>query len=426
MDNFAQTGAQQEDLFDDVVYTNGEESMQTRGTEDLFFGDDFTPAEEPTVQEALVQPVVQSTRGRGGRGRGARGRDRQRNQNGPRGPAPAPVPTAAIEAPKVDTPTQAIPIGLLSSRHAPQPHEQPHPRPQPRQQAKPQPKVETPAPTEPLQQTQEQPQPQSQPQTQVESQAPTTEQTPDLEQTSAQPQSAARSLAVRGDRSATGGNARKKLTETELAEKMSRIQLKNADLEAAHARAQADAESFAKNEAEAAKRRQEERRDRQQMMGEREKNRLRKLKAQEGREWDSEKVEETAGRGYGRGANGGVVGRQEERGVGGDVQGWDDGREYIYRENRGRGRGGANVRGRGGRGRGGADAGDRQSLPQKDDFPELPAAPKKEATNGEAQATDAAQSNGEKQALEGAKPVPVKTESLEIKEGQKWSDMVEE
>ena len=411
MNDFAQTGAQQEDLFDDVVYANGEESMQTRGTEDLFFGDDFTPAEEPIIEQPPVHSVPQPTRGRGGRGRGGRGRDRQRNQNGVKGSTPSSIQTTAAEDPKVDTPAQATPFSLLSSRHAPQPHEQPRSRPQP--------KAEAPAPTEPSPQTDIQPQAQAQAQIQPDPQSTTPSQVPDAEQ----PQ---RLLAVRGDRSATGGNARKKLTETELAEKMSRISLKNATLEAAHARAQADAESFAKNEAEAAKRRREERRDRQQMMGEREKNRLRKLKAQEGREWDSEKVaDETGqGRGYGRGAHSGVVGTiREERSVR-EVREWDDGgsREYMYRENRGRGRG------RGGRGRGAADGADvdRQSLPLKEDFPALPAAaPRKEATNGEA-LNGGKRGDGEKQAREGASAVPVETQSLEIKEGQKWADMVEE
>ncbi|KAK0362303.1 hypothetical protein LTR91_019640 [Friedmanniomyces endolithicus] len=99
--------------------------------------------------------------------------------------------------------------------------------------------------------------------------------------------------SVRGDRHATGGLKKPKLTEYELAEKMAKISIRNAELNAAHARAEADAASFAEREVQAkqqaAQRQKVERKDRQQMMGEREKNRMRKLKASEGREWDAEK-----------------------------------------------------------------------------------------------------------------------------------------
>ncbi|THX56337.1 hypothetical protein D6D06_04397 [Aureobasidium pullulans] len=175
------------------------------------------------------------------------------------------------------------------------------------------------------------------------------------------------------------------MLEQELAEKMSRISLKNEKLAAAHARAEADAADFAEREEVAAKRRQEERRDRQQMMGEREKNRLRKLKAVGGREWDAEKPDDAdafggprqAG-GRGRGAHGGIAGQRNPEGAregfGGDREEYTDGREYMYREDRGRGRG----RGRGGRG--GSGRGGRgpqqekqpsQSVPKPTDFPDL-------------------------------------------------------
>ncbi|KAG9731480.1 hypothetical protein KCU73_g11581, partial [Aureobasidium melanogenum] len=126
--------------------------------------------------------------------------------------------------------------------------------------------------------------------------------------------------------------------------------------------------------------------ERQQMMGEREKNRLRKLKAVGGREWDAEKPEDADAfggprqpGGRGRGAYGGVAGQRNpdgpREGFSGDREDYTNGREYMYREDRGRGRG----RGRGGRG-GGAGRGGRgpqqekpvsQSVPKPTDFPDL-------------------------------------------------------
>lgn len=142
---------------------------------------------------------------------------------------------------------------------------------------------------------------------------------------------------------------------------MAAISIKNADLTAAHARAEADAASFAHREKEAKhvaeQRKKEERRDRQQMMGEREKNRLRKLKAMEGREWDAEKQEDD----FRSGA------RHDKKGnFSGDKEDYNDGREYLYREPRSdKGKGG------GGGGRGGR-AQEAASAPKADDFPSLP------------------------------------------------------
>lgn len=320
MDEFAQTGAQQDDLFDEIQY---DQSMQTRAPDDLF-NDEIQPlkeeeipvpekAEEPKEQQqvAKVVPEVPAptdatpaqtgqapTRGRGGRGRGrGRGRNNQDRNNA------EPRPKNGIEQ---------------------------------------QPAAAT-----------------------AEASKPATN-------------------AVRGDRTATGGLRKPKLSEQELAEKMSRISLKNEKLAAAHARAEADAANFAEREEAASKRRQEERRDRQQMMGEREKNRLRKLKAIGGREWDAEKPDDAdafggskpAG-GRGRGAHGGIAGPRgagSRKGFGGDKEDYTDGREYMYREDRDRGRG----RGRGGRGssdRGGHGAQQekqqQQSVPKATDFPDL-------------------------------------------------------
>ena len=196
--------------------------------------------------------------------------------------------------------------------------------------------------------------------------------------------------SVRGDRQATGGVRKPKLSEAELAQKMAAIQIKNASLTAAHARAEADAASFAQREEEAKqaarqqkevaqKREKEERRDRQQMMGERERNRQRKLKAMEGREWDAEKNEEDFGRGGKFDKKGGFAGDQEE---------YTDGREYIYREPRGGQRGGR------GRGRGGGREGGEQAVPKQEEFPSLPAATKESKT--EQTAKDAIPGAGDK------------------------------
>ena len=189
--------------------------------------------------------------------------------------------------------------------------------------------------------------------------------------------------SVRGDRQATGGIRKPKLTEDELAEKLAAIQIKNATLTAAHARAEADAASFAEREQQAkhvaAQKQKEERRDRQQMMGERERNRMRKLKAMEGREWDAEKKDEDFMKGGRADKKGGFTGDRED---------YSDGREYIYIEPRGD-RGGGSGSGRGGKGdRRGGERGQEQSAPKQEEFPALPLAGKTDAASK--QGTDAA------------------------------------
>ena len=178
--------------------------------------------------------------------------------------------------------------------------------------------------------------------------------------------------AVRGDRKRTGGTPHTRLTTSELEAKIAAIKLKNANLTAAHERAEADAASFAQREqqatVQATQRQKVERRDRQVMMGERERNRERKLRGMEGREWDSHKGEEDAGQ---------MTDRPLASGR--DDGGYDDGREYLYREpregDRGRGRG----RGRGGRGDYKTKA---QAPPKTEDFPALaPPAQQSFATN---------------------------------------------
>jgi hypothetical protein len=174
------------------------------------------------------------------------------------------------------------------------------------------------------------------------------------------------------------------------------MSLKNAALLEAHARSIADQESFEAREAVALQRRKEERVNRQQMMGEREKNRQRKLQAVGGREWDMEKNEEDfkdEGRRAKRGAHGGIGGsRYASAAPAGSVpaaaQPEDSGEGLQIRgfAERGRGRG----RGRGGRGRGDHGGGGRgdhggaargghknqtvQSPPSASDFPDLPLA----------------------------------------------------
>lgn len=167
--------------------------------------------------------------------------------------------------------------------------------------------------------------------------------------------------AVRGDRSGTGGIRKPKLTEDELSARLEAVKLNNAKREEAHRLAEADEASFQHREQQAQVKRREESAAKRVQDAEREKNRLRKLKAQGVREWDEDKVEQdpTDGRAsqYRRGAHGGVGqygnnarsdgprygdGNQDEEGAGFSARG-------------GRGRGGRGGRGRG-RGRGGYDS----------------------------------------------------------------------
>ncbi|KAF2772397.1 hypothetical protein EJ03DRAFT_341749 [Teratosphaeria nubilosa] len=290
---FGQTGAAQDDLFDDVVPID--ESMRVRSDDDLF-SEDFTPVSQPIVEEQALPIAQPPSRSRGdgqrsrprGRGRGTGGNQWQESEGG---------------SPSLSAAREETAQSMVAEENAPQN-----------------------APTGPKKDT---------------------------------------VIPVRGDRHATGGVKKPKLTEEELAEKMAQIQIKNAELNAAHARAQADAESFAERETQAKiqaeKRQREERRDRQQMMGEREKNRQRKLRAVGGREWDMEKNSDDFERG----------GRFDGKGFGRDRADYSDGREYLYQERRGVGE---RERGRGRGGRGGRVVG-RERVPRQDDFPALPAKP---------------------------------------------------
>jgi len=145
-------------------------------------------------------------------------------------------------------------------------------------------------------------------------------------------------------------------------------------------------------EQEAAKKRREELAHRRLMDNEREQNRQRKLKAQTGREWDSQKREEDynprgGGSQFRRGMHGGVSGYARRD--------FEDGRPEEAADNagghRGRGRGGRGGRGRGSP-RGGlgersgskslsgsmwADSPAEPGLGDKNEFPALPEVPKK-------------------------------------------------
>ena len=179
--------------------------------------------------------------------------------------------------------------------------------------------------------------------------------------------------AVRGDRSATGGVSKPKLTEDELSARLAAAKLNNAKREEAHRLAAADEASFQKREAHAQQKRKEEGAARRVMDQEREKNRLRKLAVKGGREWDEGKEEldtrNERGSQFRRGAYGGVASQ------GGYEQNGDKADPGFIR-GRGRGRGGRNRGGRGGRGRGGPERGLQEAPPigQQDDFPTLPPA----------------------------------------------------
>ncbi|KAL5358493.1 hypothetical protein BJX96DRAFT_146688 [Aspergillus floccosus] len=158
--------------------------------------------------------------------------------------------------------------------------------------------------------------------------------------------------AVRGDRSATGGIKKPKLTEEELSRRIAAARENAAKVAAAHARAEADQASFLEREKVAAAKRREELQHRRVMDSERERNRQRKLQAQTGREWDADKQDEAfSGRGgkqFRRGMHGGVSGYT--RRDFGDSPASDEASNSYSHQDSPRGRG----RGRGGRGRGGA------------------------------------------------------------------------
>ncbi|KAH8587129.1 hypothetical protein B0O99DRAFT_656545 [Bisporella sp. PMI_857] len=314
-----------------------DEFTQSRNDDDLF-SDDFEPATTPTVIEQTSSletnppPPVdnsysgrQAPPGRGGgrgRGRGSRGGHRGIDSRGPAAPRSnglasskyatendSPSTAGSNTAKDDSTPAQAASLDPTASSFAP--------------------------PQQSLQ--------------------------------------AHRVTAVRGDRSATGGPAVKKLTEAELSEKMAKMAILNAQKAERFRLSEADSAAFAQKERELQKKRAEELKNARAMDMERAKNRERKLKAQGGREWDSEKTEadlvDRRGRSseYVRGGHGGVIrgGLGGSRFAGGEEG--DVGRNREAFEGRGRGRGG---RGRGG-GRGGKPV-ENVTVPKPEDFPALP------------------------------------------------------
>ncbi|CAD0047054.1 unnamed protein product [Aureobasidium pullulans] len=359
MDEFAQTGAQQDDLFDDIQY---DQSMQTRAPDDLF-NDEIQPVksedqhhiqpdekeEEPIDHQKEVPPVASST-------------EVVLESSTPTDTTPAPTSSApthrTTQEHKNRTTQEHNNQDRITQDRNNQDRNNQDRNNQDRQNQNQDRKNQD--------RRNQNRNNQDRPSTDRRTNEPRRNQ-PNRNQKEAPPTPTAEPAkpatnAVRGDRTATGGLRKPKLSEQELAEKMSRISLKNEKLAAAHARAEADAADFAEREEVAAKRRQEER-----------------------REWDAEKPDDAdafggprqAG-GRGRGAHGGIAGQRNpegsREGFGGDREDYTDGREYMYREDRGRGRG----RGRGGRG--GSGRGGRgpqqekqpsQSVPKPTDFPDL-------------------------------------------------------
>lgn len=194
------------------------------------------------------------------------------------------------------------------------------------------------------------------------------------------------STPVRGDRHLTGGLAKPKLTEEELSAKLAAAKLNSAKRAEAHRLAEADEADFQAREAKAQVRRREEGRARRVMDMEREQNRIRKLGAQGGREWDEGKEDATKsydrGRGNRRGMNGGINVQRggRARGLYEDGlpnQGWGEQDPNDFR-GRGRGRGSGRGPGRGKRdsGRGGFQMSNQVSEQRppdpEQDFPALP------------------------------------------------------
>lgn len=405
---------------------------QTASTDDLFFDDDITPIAEPVVEENplelqvidaeylpedltpptapqahLAPHVPQGPRNpeRGGRGRG-RGRGARRGRGGGGGGHVGDIrELEKKEKEKEQEQTKAAKEAEAASTPAPAPA----------------PETTTTTTTEDNDVTA----------------------TPDA---LAEPKDKP-THSVRGDRTLTGGPARTRLTEAQLSAKLASMRSKNAALQTAHARAEADLANFEAREAVLkkkdverkkvlAEKQKAERQNRQQMMGEREKNRLRKLNAQGGREWDFEKEEGFSGtgeekrRGATRGAHGGIAGsRHAEAPV--SVEQVEDAGNQHYGQGRGRGRG------RGGRGGRGGHDGSRptehkkrgeQHPPSASDFPELPSATVEK--NGDGPKTLEFPVKGKAAEAEAKEEPPVvKTEDSfglpsPMAKGQSWADDV--
>ncbi|CAD6580711.1 MAG: hypothetical protein ASARMPREDX12_000244 [Alectoria sarmentosa] len=302
-----------------------DEFAQTRGADDLF-EDDFTPIHAPISQTVRLVPLQQQQQPpqRGGRNdRAIRGRGNQILRQ-PRQSLPQPQPSTS------ETVASGSHNGNLETSSADQK-------------------------SPPLDETD-----------------------PDF---TPQPQQLKPPSAVRGDRTLTGGTLKPKLTEDELSARMAAAKLNNAKRAEAHRLAEADEANFQQREAQASQKRKEEGVARRVMNQEREKNRMRKLGAQGGREWDEGKAEQESERGsqYRRGAHGGVAYDTGSPRNGYQGQKFNEFHERIagfVPRGGGRGRG---DRGRGGKGRGGFAHNNvaQQSAPDPaNDFPALPTAPR--------------------------------------------------
>ncbi|KAI4145649.1 MAG: hypothetical protein L6R39_003743, partial [Caloplaca ligustica] len=157
-----------------------EEFAQTRSPDDLF-DDDFTPIDEPVIEE-FVQPQP-AQRGRNDRPRGrGKGRPIQQQHQPPKPPAHLSLNTPS----NLSAPSTATVDTTTAESSAADPDSTPRP-----------------------------------------------------------------TTAVRGDRSATGGTAKPKLTEEELSARLAAAKLNNAKREEAHRIAEADEASFQQREAQA-------------------------------------------------------------------------------------------------------------------------------------------------------------------------------
>ena len=196
------------------------------------------------------------------------------------------------------------------------------------------------------------------------------------------PSTPGRPPAVRGDRTATGGIKKPKLTKEELTAILEKAGERSKTRSDRHAREKADAADFAERESAAEQERIKDAANRRAMEGEREKNRARKMAVMGRREWDAEKNEDFKGasgrtRGnYTRGANGGVPGNLVQ-------QPDDDLKQYRWNGDRGVNRGQGRRRG-GESGRGASEvtsnyrngAGVRPDVAAEIEFPALPATTK--------------------------------------------------
>ena len=245
-----------------------------------------------------------------------------------------------------------------------------------------------------------------------------------------QPQQLKPPSAVRGDRTLTGGTLKPKLTEDELSARMAAAKLNNAKRAEAHRLAEADEANFQQREAQASQKRREEGVARRIMNQEREKNRMRKLGAQGGREWDEGKAEQVPERGgqYRRGAHGGVA--YDTSSPKSDYQ---DRNYNEFRERRegfvprggGRGRG---DRGRGSKGRGGfaSNRVAQQAAPDPvNDFPALPTASKSQEPTRDPPSAPSTPQNSKQTPRQ--RPSGKVTQNLQpVAGGESWADQVDQ